>query len=117
MNTILTPQEFKKMPGIRKPGTHVSEDNLQAYISEVEMLYIKPLVGDELYITLATDTAGKYGGRCREYPLRLPVERGGIFLAYLVEGAFGAVQQHPSSGLRLPVGVPDVHERGFGVAL
>lgn len=47
MKTILTPQAFKKMPGIRKPGTHVSEDNLQAYISEVEMLYIKPLVGDE----------------------------------------------------------------------
>ena len=50
------------MPGIRKPGTHVSEDALQAYISEVEMLYIKPLVGDELYITLATDTEGKYAG-------------------------------------------------------
>ena len=62
MKTILTPQAFKKMPGIRKPGTHVSEDNLQAYISEVEMLYIKPLVGDELYISLATDTEGKYAG-------------------------------------------------------
>ena len=62
MKTILTPQAFKKMPGIRKPGTHVSEDNLQAYISEVEMLYIKPLVGDEFYISLATDTEGKYAG-------------------------------------------------------
>ena len=61
MKTILTPQAFKKMPGIRKPGTHVSEDNLQAYISEVEMLYIKPLVGDEFYISLATDTGSTPG--------------------------------------------------------
>ena len=52
-HTILSPFELKELPNIRKFGTHVSDEKIQAYIAEVEMLYIKPVIGDDLYLKLA----------------------------------------------------------------
>lgn len=52
MMTIITPIELKECSCIRQFGKHVSDDKIQAYIHEVEMLYVKPLIGDDTYIAI-----------------------------------------------------------------
>lgn len=52
MEHLVTPQEIVKLG---RPIGQVSDDKLNAYITEAEQLYIKPILGTSLFLRLLSD--------------------------------------------------------------
>lgn len=91
--------DLKELHTMGRPIGKVSDDKLEAYLTEAEQLHVKPVIGDALFIQLAEEAAKKDSEEEKDEVLRMLLDGG----SYVINE--GCVNEDVRSFMGLKVAV------------